>query len=92
MGERSTYTFTENTTTRRLWAGLKQSDTIMVLINLSEVDDWPDVDDHYRDQTFEVPVAEIVTSVLQGQDYFKEPLRVYDGDDYADFTIRFSYL
>lgn len=92
VGERSTYNFTENTTTRRLWAGLKQSDTIVIKISLHEVDDWPDVDDHYRVQTFEVPVAEIATSVLQGQDYFKEPLRVYDGDDYADFTIRFNYL
>lgn len=92
VGESSTYTFTENTTTKRLWAGLKQSDTIMIKISLDEVDDWPDIDDHYMDQTFVVPVAEIITSVLQGQDYFKEPLRVYDGNDYVDFTIRFNYL
>jgi len=64
----------------------------MILINLSEVDDWPDVEDHYTDQTFKVPVAEIATSVLQGQENFIAPLRVYDGDDYADFTMRFSYL
>lgn len=92
VGERSTYTFTENTTTKRLWAGLKQSEVIMIKISLHEVDDWPDIDDHYTVQTFEVPVAEIVTSVLQGQNYLKEPLRVYDGDDYADFTMRFSYI
>ena len=92
VGENSEYEFTENTVTKRLWAGLKQTDTIMVYINLLEVDDWPDTDDHYRDQTFIVPVSEIITAVLQGQDYNKFPLRVYDGNDYVDFTMRFTYL
>lgn len=44
--ESSSYDFTENTTTVKVWNGLNQMDTIMVHINLAEVDDWPDVDDH----------------------------------------------
>ena len=86
------YYFPENTTTLRHWAGLKQTDTIMVLINLAEVDDWPDVDDHYGDQTFAIPVADIITTAVAGQAYDKAGMRVYDGDDYVDFTMRFTYI
>jgi len=85
------YTFTENTTTLRMWAGLKQTDTIMVLINLAEVDDWPDTDDHFGNQTFAIPVATIITSAVAGEGYDKTGMRVYNGDDYVDFTVRFTY-
>jgi len=89
--ETGSYDFTENTTTMKDWNGLNQMDTIMVLVNLSEVDDWPDTDDHYGDMTFVVPVPEIITSVVQGQEYIKTPMRVHDGDDHVDVSMRFMY-
>lgn len=85
----STYDFTENTTTVKLWNGLKQNDTISIRIVMHEVDDWPDLDDHFVEQIFDIPVAEIVTSIGQGY-YDKTPLRVYDGTNYIDFTFRFT--
>ena len=91
VAESGEYTFPENTQTLRMWAGLKQSDTIMVLINLAEVDDWPDKDDHYGDQTFAIPVADIVSTTIVGQTFDKTKMRVEDGDDYVDFTMRFNY-
>jgi thiol-activated cytolysin len=84
--------FSENTTTKRLWTDMKQTDAIMIRIELHEVDDFPDTDDHYDVATFEVPVSEIVTSVIQGQNFDKYPLRVVDGSNYIDFTMRFSYI
>ncbi len=89
--ETGSYDFTENTTTVKVWNGLHQMDTIKIFINLAEVDDWPDTDDHYGDMTFVVPVPEIITSVVQGQEYLKTPLRVHDGDDHVDITMRFKY-
>jgi len=85
------YYFTENVTTLRMWAGMKQTDTIMIKINLAEVDDGLNPDDHYGIGTVAVPVADIITEVVQGQYYDKPQMRVYDGDDYVDFTMRFSY-
>lgn len=88
-GNYSTYDFTENSTTVKLWNGLKQNDTISIKIAMHEVDDWPDKDDHFGVQIFNIPVAEIVTSINQGY-YDKTPLRVYDGTNYLDFTFRFT--
>jgi len=89
--ESGSYDFTENTTTVKVWNELHQLDTIRILINLKEVDDWPGTDDHYGDMTFVIPVPEIITSVVQGQEYLKTPLRVHDGDDHVDITMRFMY-
>ena len=88
IGNNSTYDFTENSTTVKLWSGLKQNDTISIKIAMHEVDDW-DPDDHFVVQIFDIPVAEIVTSISQGY-YDKTPLRVYDGTNYIDFTFRFT--
>jgi hypothetical protein len=90
--ETGTTTLSENTTTKRLWTNLNQTDAIMIRIELHEVDDFPDTDDHYDVSTFEVPVSEIVTSVIQGQNYDKTPLRVTDQSNYIDFTMRFNYI
>ncbi|TFH46794.1 MAG: hypothetical protein E4G92_05995 [Bacteroidia bacterium] len=85
-------TFSENITTKRLWTDMKQTDAIMVRIEMHEVDDFMDPDDHFGFATFEVPVSEIVTSVIQGQNFDKFPLRVNNGTDYLDFKMRFSYI
>jgi thiol-activated cytolysin len=89
-GNTSTYNFTETATTVRLWEGLKQNDTISITISMHEVDDWPDVDDHFGVKTFDVPVANIATAVNPNQ-YDKTGLRVIDGTNYLDFTMRFNY-
>ncbi len=49
-------------------------------------------DDHYGDQTFFVKVSDIVGSVSQGQDHDVRGLRVYDGGEWAEFTMRFDYM
>lgn len=91
VGAKTDYFFTENTTTMRFWPDLQLSDTIMIFIDLREVDDWSP-DDHYGDQTFFVKVSDIVGSVTQGQDHDVGGLRVYDGGEWAEFTMRFDYM
>jgi thiol-activated cytolysin len=90
VGNSATYDFTENTTTAKLWAGLKQNDTIAIKIAMHEVDDWPDVDDHFGVSTFNIPVKTISLSDVPGQ-YDKTGLRVIEGGNYIDFTIRFNF-
>jgi hypothetical protein len=87
-GNTSIYEWTENTTTTKLWSGLKQNDTIAIKIAMHEVDDW-DPDDHFEVGNFEIPVV-IITSTAGGQ-YDKTSLRVIDGTNYIDFTFRFRY-
>jgi thiol-activated cytolysin len=90
VGNTATYTFPEDTKTAKTWVGLKQNDAIHILIGMHEVDDWPDVDDHFGAGDFEIPVATI-TSGIGGQ-YEKTGLRVVDGANYIDFTFKFNHL
>jgi hypothetical protein len=90
VSNNGSYNFPENTTTTKLWAGLKQNDTIAVRIAMNEVDDWPDVDDHFVVGTFNVTVVLISTSDTPGE-FVKTGLRVIDGSNYIDFTFLFRY-
>lgn len=89
VGNTDTYYFPEDTKTAKLWVGLGQDDAIDITIAMHEVDDFPDVDDHFVVGNFEVPVAEITTGV--GGQYDKENLIVKDGSNSIDFTFRFKY-
>jgi len=89
VGNTATYSFPEDTKTAKTWTGLKQNDAIHIMIGMHEVDDWPDIDDHFGVGDFELPVA-TVTSGIGGQ-FEKTGLRVVDGANYIDFTFRFQY-
>ncbi len=81
--------FSENTTTAKTWTGLKQTDAIMINIQMHEDDGTSD--DHYGVTTTEIPVADIITAVVMGQNYDKEGMKVYNSTQYLQFTMRFSY-
>jgi hypothetical protein len=88
--ENSTYYLPDNTSGKRLWTGLLQNDKMFNRIELHEVDDFPDVDDHYAVGTFETPLSEIITK-QQGQ-FLEKKMRVTDGSNYVDFVMRFTYV
>jgi thiol-activated cytolysin len=88
--ESGTYNLPDNTSGKRLWTGLSQSDKIFVRIHINEVDDFPDTDDHYNEATFETPLSSIIT-LLQGQTLDRQ-MRVTDGSDYLDFVMQYSYI
>lgn len=89
MGNDATYEFSETDKTVKIWAGLKQNDTINIQIALHE-EDPAAPDDHFGVETFEIPVAEIITSDVPGQ-FDKSGLKVYDGTNSSDFTFRFRF-
>jgi thiol-activated cytolysin len=88
--EGGTYHLPDNTSGKRKWTGLLQNDKMFNRIELHEVDDWPDVDDHYAVGTFETPLSEIITK-QQGQ-VLEKKMRVTDGPDYVDFVMQFTYV
>lgn len=90
VNENGTYTLPDNTSGKRLWTGLKQDDKIIVNIGLHEVDDFPDVDDHYAVGTFETSLSEIITRQV-GQ-VLEKQMRVTDGPDYVDFIMQYTYV
>lgn len=90
VSESGTYHLPDNTSGRRLWTGLKQDDKIIINIRLHEVDDFPDVDDHYNVADFEASLSEIIT-MFQGQSLEKK-MRVTDASDYVDFVMQYTYV
>jgi len=90
VNESGTYNLPDNTSGKREWTGLSQSDKIFVKIHINEVDDFPDVDDHYIEATFETQLSSIIT-LIQGQS-LERKMRVIDGSDYLDFVMQYSYI
>ncbi len=95
--EATTHKFSENSTTARLWAGLKYNDVIMIKINIKEADGVGDPDDVFSEASFEVKVSDIILSIgtpdEKGDFMEKTDLKVYNYDDNQNinFTMRFYY-
>lgn len=87
--EDAAHTFPANTTTLKTWTDINMVDTIMVKINIKEEDTGDD--DVFGVATYKVPVPDIIGSVVAGQDYDRTGLKVYDGTEWIDFTMRFNY-
>ena len=86
MTENGTRNFSENTTTVKLWEGLKQNDTISVYVDIKE-EDLTNTD-QFGKKTFEIPVADIILS--DNPEYYENnTMTVYDGSDYVTVTFRF---
>jgi thiol-activated cytolysin len=60
LSKNQKHTFSNNTSTRRVYGNLKGSDKIVINMNVSEQDAWPDADEHLGSATYEVPLVDIV--------------------------------